>query len=45
MLQLLEEGDPNQPDLQLSRLEQEAEANEILEGALREFGNCARGEL
>lgn len=45
VMQLLEEGDPNQPDLQLSRLEQEAEANEILEGALREFGNCARGEL
>lgn len=42
---LLEEGDPSQPELRLSSLEQEAEANDILEGALREFGNCARGEL
>lgn len=33
------------PDLQISRLNKEAEANEILEGALREFGDCARGEL
>lgn len=42
---LLDEGDPTQPELRLSSLKQEAEANNILEGALREFGNCARGEL
>lgn len=39
---LLDEGID---DLKLSELESEAAANEILENALREFGNCARGEL
>ena len=42
---LLDEGDPMAPDLMMSTLNQEAEANNILEGALKEFGNCARGEL
>ncbi len=42
---LLNEGDPMQPELRMAALEQEAEANRILEGALKEFGDCARGEL
>lgn len=42
---LLDEGDPMQPELRMAALEQEAEANRLLEGALREFGDCARGEL
>lgn len=42
---LLDEGDPMAPDLMMSTLNQEAEVNNILEGALKEFGNCARGEL
>lgn len=42
---LLDEGDPMAPDLMMSTLNQEAEANNIMEGALKEFGNCARGEL
>lgn len=42
---LLDEGDPMQPDLRMAALDQEAEANRILEGALKEFGDCARGEL
>lgn len=42
---LLDEGDAALPDLRLSALEKEAEANRILEGALKEFGDCARGEL
>lgn len=42
---LLEEGDPAQPDLKLSALDDEAKTNEIITGALKEFGNCARGEL
>lgn len=32
-------------DLNMAKLQEEAEANAILEGALREFGDCARGEL
>jgi hypothetical protein len=42
-VQLLLEEVPD--DLKISKLNEEAEANSILEGALREFGNCARGEL
>ena len=42
---LLDEGDPMAPDLMISTLNQETEANNIMEGALKEFGNCARGEL
>lgn len=42
---LLEEGDAVNPDLTMSALNQEAETNRIIEGALKEFGNCARGEL
>ena len=32
-------------DLNITKLDEEAMANDILEGALREFGDCARGEL
>ena len=32
-------------DLNIVKLDEEAMANDILEGALREFGDCARGEL
>ena len=32
-------------DLNIAKLDEEAMANDILEGALREFGDCARGEL
>jgi endo-1,4-beta-mannosidase len=42
---LLEESGLGTDDLRLSVLDEEAMANEILEGALHEFGNCARGEL
>ena len=42
---LLEEGDSVNPDLAMSALNQEAETNRIIEGALKEFGSCARGEL
>lgn len=41
---LLEEESVS-PDLAITILDQEAEANKILEGALREFADCARGEL
>lgn len=32
-------------DLNIAKLDEETMANDILEGALREFGDCARGEL
>lgn len=32
-------------DLNITKLDEEAMSNDILEGALREFGDCARGEL
>lgn len=32
-------------DLNIAKLDEETMANDILEGALREFGDCARGEV